>query len=80
MPYLQKFSEKSLRAPSSRNRTEEGVGLEKEDTPERRGFWDRVDLHLGVIEQTNARKRERERERERIRKVPTTVVYKNVKK
>ena len=35
---------------------------EKEDAPERRGFRDGVDLHLGAIEQTNARKRERERE------------------
>ena len=35
------------------------------DAPERRGFWDEVDLRLGAIEQTNARERERERERER---------------
>ena len=34
------------------------------DAPERRGFWDGVDLRLGAIMQTNARKRERERERE----------------
>ena len=62
MPRLQKFSEKSFRAFSSRNRTKEGVGSKEEDTLERRGFWDRVDLHLGAIEQTNARERERERE------------------
>ena len=82
MPHLQKFSEKSFRALSSRNRTEEGVGAKKEDAPKCRGFWDRVDLRLGAIEQTNEREREseRERERERIRKVPTTVVYKNIKK
>ena len=72
MPHLQKFSEKSFRALSSRNRTEEGVGSKKEDAPERRGFWDRVDLRLGAIVQTNARKKERGRERETIRKVPTT--------
>ena len=49
--------------------------------PQKGGFWDGVDLRLGAIEQTNARKRERERERERergggeretIRKAPTT--------
>ena len=34
------------------------------DSLERRGFWDGVDLHLGAIEQTNARERERERERD----------------
>ena len=64
MPRLQKFSKKSFRALSSQNRTEEGVGLEEEDALERKGFWDRVDLRLDAIEQTNARKRERERERE----------------
>ena len=80
MPRLQKFSKKSFQASSSRNRREEGVGLEKEDAPECKGFWDGVDLHLGAIEQANARKKERERERKTIRKVPTTAVYKNVKK
>ena len=50
MPRLQKFSEKSFRAFSSRNRTEDGVGLEEEDVPELRGFWDGVDLRLGAIE------------------------------
>ena len=92
MPYLQKFSEKSFRAPSSRNRTEEGVGSKEEDAPECRWFWDKVDLRLGAIKQTNRRKREREREREikreierdrereTIRKVPTTAIYKKIKK
>ena len=32
---------------------------------EQRRFWNGVDLHLGAIEQTNARERERERERKR---------------
>ena len=36
-------------------------GEEEEDAPEQRGFWDRVDLYLGAIEQTNARKRETHR-------------------
>ena len=50
MPHLQKFSEKSFRAFSLRNQAEEGVGSKEEDALERRGFWDRVDLHLGAIE------------------------------
>ena len=57
----EKFSENSDLAFSSQNLTWEGVGLE-EDAPERRGFWDGVDLRLGAIKQTNARKREGERE------------------
>ena len=65
MPRLQKFSEKSFRASSSWNRTEEGVGSEKEDAPECKGFWDGVDLHLGAIEQANAREKERERQLEK---------------
>ena len=65
MPHLQKFFEKSFRASSSWNQIEEVVGSEEEDVLERRGFLDGVDLHLGAIEQTNARKRERERERVR---------------
>ena len=56
-------------------------------SPECIGFWDEVDLCLGVIEQTNATQRERERERERgwgggeketIRKASTTT-YQNIK-
>ena len=62
MPRLQKFSKKSFQAPSSQNRTEEGVGSKEEDASERKRFWDRVDLRLGAIEQTNARKREKERD------------------
>ena len=49
------------------------MGLEREeeeDAPKQRGFQDGVDLHLGAIKQTNARKRERERERETRRKAP----------
>ena len=63
MPRLQKFSKKSFWASSSQNGTE-GVGSKEEDAPKHKGFWDGVDLRLGAIEQTNARKRERERERE----------------
>ena len=36
-------------------------GEEEEDAPEQRRFRDGVDLHLGAIEQTNARKRETHR-------------------
>ena len=61
MPRLEKFSEKSCWVLSSWNRIKEGVGLEEVD--ERRGFWDEVDLCLGVIEQTNARERERENQK-----------------
>ena len=64
MPRLQKFSKKSFRASLSWNQTKEGVGSEEEDAPECKGFWDGVDLHLGAIEQANARKKERERERD----------------
>ena len=70
MPHREKFFEKSFWVLSLQNRTCEGVGLEEEvDALEQRGFWDRVDLRLGAIKQTNARKRERERET--IRKAPT---------
>ena len=62
MPCLEKFSEKSIRALSSRNQTEEGVGSEEEvDAPERKGFWDGVDLRLDAMMQLM---QERERERE----------------
>ena len=71
MPRLQKFSKKSFQALSSRNRIEEGVGLEEEDAPERRGFQDGMDLRLDAIKQTNARKKEKEGERETIKKAPT---------
>ena len=62
MPRLEKFSENSLKASSSRNRMLEGEGSEDEEAPKRRGFRARVDLHLGAIDITNVnRKRGRER-------------------
>ena len=61
MPHREKFSEKSLRDLSSRNRMWEGAGSEEVDAPKQRGFWDGVDLHLGAIEQTNTREREGEK-------------------
>ena len=70
MPHREKFFEKSLRAFSSWNRIEEGVGSEEEDALECRGFWDGVDLHLGAMKQLT-QERETEGERETIRKAPT---------
>ena len=78
MPYLQKFSEKSFRALSSWNHTQEGVGSEEEDAPGRREFWDRVDFCLGAMMQLT--KRKREGERETCKKAPNTSIYKNIKK
>ena len=49
MPRLEKFSEESCRVLSLWNRIKEGVGSEEVDAPERRGFWDGVDLHLGAM-------------------------------
>ena len=73
MPRQEKFSKKALRISSSRNRICEGVGSEEVDAPERRGFWNGVDLLLGVIDTTNVNeKRGRERERETIKKVPSS--------
>ena len=59
MPRLEKFSKNSLRALSSWNYTWEGMVSEKEDAPEQRGFWDKVDFSLGAIEQLT---KEREKE------------------
>ena len=74
MPRREKFSEKSFWVLSSQNRTREGVGSEEEvDALERKGFQDGVDLRLGAIEQTNARKRET------IRKNTNKTIYKNIK-
>ena len=53
MPRLEKFSENALKASSSRNRTLEGEGSDDEETPERKGFWARVDLRLGAIDTIN---------------------------
>ena len=54
MLHREMFSKKSDLAFSSWNLTEEGVGLEgieEEDAPEGRGFWDGVDLRLGAMTQ-----------------------------
>ena len=50
MRRLEKFSNKSILAFSSRNRMCEGVGLEEEvDALEQKGFWDGIDLRLGAM-------------------------------
>ena len=53
MPRLEKFSENTLKASLSQNRTLEGEGLEDEEAPERRGFRVGVDVRLGAIDTTN---------------------------
>ena len=73
-PYREKFSEKSFRASSSQNRMWEGVGSKEDDALERKGFWDRADLHLGVIDKTNINKK-KGRERKTIRKAPKQFKY-----
>ena len=40
-------------------------GVEEEDAPKRRGFWDGVDFRLGAIEQLTERKRERKKHAEK---------------
>ena len=64
MPYLEKFSENSLKALSSRNRTIEREGSEDEEAPERKGFRAGVDLRLGAIDTSNISNREGEKERQ----------------
>ena len=77
MLHLEKFSKKSWRAISSRNQMWRGVESEEKDAPEWRGveseeedalewrgFRDRVDFHLGAIEQlTKERGRERNKQK-----------------
>ena len=72
MARLEKFSENSLKASSSRNRTLEGEGSKDEKVPKRRGFRAGVDLHLGAIDTTNVN-RDKGRERKTIRKVLSNI-------
>ena len=65
MPRLEKFSENSLKASSSRNQTLEGEGSEDEEASKRRGFRAGVDLRLGAIDMTKVnRNRGRKRKRQ----------------
>ena len=66
---LEKFSENTLKASSSQNRTLEGEGLEDEEAPERRGVRVGVDFRLGAIDTTNINKK-RGRERKNNQKSP----------
>ena len=67
MPRLEKFSEKSLWAFSTRNLTWNGVKLEEDDSLEQGGFRDGVDLHLGAMRKLFERERNRERERDKLK-------------
>ena len=80
MPRCEKFSVKSDLAFLSRNCTWDGVGSKREekDALERRGFYDGVDLCLGAIEQTNARKREKRRKKDN-QKSTNKIIYQNTK-
>ena len=53
MPRLEKFSENSLKASSSRNQKVEGEGSVEEKASKLRGFRAEVDLRLGAIDTTN---------------------------
>ena len=55
-----------------------GSKREEKDALERRGFYDGVDLRLGAIEQTNARKRERGREKDNQKSI-NKIIYQNTK-
>ena len=53
IPRREKFSKNYFWASLSQNRIWEGVGLEEDDAPEQRGFWDGVDLRFDAIDTTN---------------------------
>ena len=78
MPCLEKFSENSLKASSSRNWTLKGEGSIEKETSERRGFRARVDLRLGVIDTTNVNKfrgRRREEQSEKSQAIQIYQIY-----
>ena len=73
MPCLEKFSENSLKASSSRNQTLEGEGSKDEEAQERRGFRVGDDLRLGAIDTTNVnRNRGKKEKKKTIRKDPNS--------
>ena len=56
----------------------EGVGSEKDDASEQRGFRDRADLHLGAIDTTNInrfRGRRREEQSEKSQAIQIYQIY-----
>ena len=78
MPRLEKFSENTLKALSSRNQTVEGEGSVDEEAPERRGFRAGVDLRLGAIDMTNInrfRGRRREEQSEKSQAIQIYQIY-----
>ena len=79
MPRLEKFSENSLQASSSRNRTVEGEGS-VEEAPEQRGFRAGVDLRLGAIDMTNVNRFRRRRREEQSEKYQAIQIYQIYKK
>ena len=75
MPRLEKFSENTLKALSSRNQTVEGEGSVDEEAPERRGFRAGVDLRLGAIDTTNVNKFRGRRREEQSEKSQVVHIY-----
>ena len=80
MPHLEKFSENTLKASSSRNRTVEGEGSVDEEVPKQRGVLARVDLHLDAIDTTNINKFRRRRREEKSKKSQAVQIYQIYKK
>ena len=75
MPRLEKFSENSLRATSSRNQTVKGEGSVDEEAQEQRGFQVRVNLRLGAINTTNVNRFKRRRREEQSKKSQAIQIY-----
>ena len=80
MPRLEKFSENSLKASSSRNRTLEGEGSEDEEASERREFRTGVDLRLGAIDTTIINKNRGRKRKEQLEKSQATSIISNILK
>ena len=55
------------------------LGSEEEEAPERRGFQDRVDLHLGAMKQLTQKKRDRGREKDN-QKSTNNTIYTRIQK
>ena len=75
MPHLEKFSENTLKASSSRNWTVDGEGLVDEEAPKRRGFQAGVDLRLGAIDTTNVNRFRGKRKEEQSEKSQVVQIY-----
>ena len=78
MPDLEKFSENSLKASSSRNQTLEGERSVEKEAPEQRGFRTGVDLRLSTIVTTNVnrfRGRRREEQSEKSQEIQIYQIY-----